>query len=201
MKKGTLYELEGLDGCGKDTQADLLVDNRGLIKTRLPVYHNTTGKILRQWIDDGKKGISEELFQSMMIANYIEHFQDFVIPELEKGNDVVVTRGIPSMLAYSGYFGANMQYIYKLAEAFELLVKDLDYKSILIDIPVEESLRRINKRDAETDQKKEDVFENNDVLSHVHSAYDHMTWDLRVDGVRTIGEIQEDILSTIDNEL
>jgi thymidylate kinase len=47
-----------------------------------------------------KKDISEEVFQMTMAANYIETLQKEIIPRIDAGQDVVMTRFLPSTLAY-----------------------------------------------------------------------------------------------------
>jgi dTMP kinase len=101
---GKLVVIEGIDGSGKDTQADLLVSQFGYEKTRLPFYDNDSGALLRKYIDSGKIGISEERFQAAMTLNYIEHYDTHIKPLLDMGKNVVMTRYVPSMYAYAKSF-------------------------------------------------------------------------------------------------
>lgn len=173
IRPGKLVVLEGLDGSGKDTQADLLVERCGYIKTRLPMKSSETGKILYKHIENGKKKISEEYFQALMLANYIEHFDNVIKPALDQGKNIVMTRYTPSMVAYADSFGADIEYIDHLVNATEELI-DRRYQvhKILLKIPLEVSMNRIDIRAKTTKQKREEVFENHKTLMHVADVYD-----------------------------
>lgn len=169
---GKLVVIEGIDGSGKDTQADLLVSNYWYNKTRLPIYEYETGKIIRRHIDNNKQDCTEEEFQSLMLCNYLEHYNKFIRPNLEAGNNIVMTRYTPSMIAYSKSFWIDQVFARWLLLCLERYIDDnIQIHKILLDLPVEISLERISKRDKETSQKTETIFENEKTLSEVSRTY------------------------------
>lgn len=200
-KHGQLVILEGLDACGKDTQADLLVERLGYIKTRLPEYSYESGKLLRKMIDDGKVGTSEETFQTLMLANYVEHFQKVILPLLESGKNVVMTRAWGSMLAYSRAFGGSRGYIEDIVRSFKsniLAGRHMYITELYIKIPVDVSMERIRRRDEQTDQKQEVVFENDSVLTAVKEAMDEDNYEEDiVSGTGSVEEVYKNILEKI----
>jgi len=172
---GKLAVVEAIDGGGKDTVIDRLVEEEGFIKARLPVYDTPTGQLLRNWIDTGKEDVSEDVFQAVMVANYIEAFERDVLPALREGKNVAMSRFAWSMSAYSSQFDASPEFIYDLRKAVEHYLDEAGVLSEIfyLRIPVATSLERIAIRDAETDQKREDVFENKETLTAVHSSYEN----------------------------
>lgn len=199
MKKWILVVLEAIDWGGKDTQADLLVSRYGFVKTRLPLYEHETWPILKRHISESKENCPSELyFQLIMSANYIDHLHKVIKPLIESWKNVVMTRFSESMRAYSSAFTGSIDPSIKEISR----VMDWEYwkvcgnvKQIHIQIPLSVSMDRIALRDKNSDQKKEDVFENSKILSVVKSYYDTRSqWSFETNGWRKIEEIHEDIV-------
>lgn len=193
---GKLVVIEGIDGSGKDTQADLLVEKYGYIKTRLPFYENQSGKILREMVDSQKTWVSEERFQAAMVLNYLEHFDTFMRPLLEQGKKIVMTRYMHSMHAYAMSFGINDTVLEGLTMALMGHINyRTDIKIIYLDIPVWLSLSRIELRDKNSDQKQEKIFENQELLEKVASHYEDIltSFSFVVDGHDSIENIHNKI--------
>lgn len=192
---GKLAVVEAIDGGGKDTVIDRLVEEQGFVKARLPVYDTPTGQLLREWIDNGKEGVSEDVFQAVMTANYIEAFERDVLPALREGKNVAMSRFTWSMSAYSDQFNASPKFVYELRKASEHYLDEAGVLSevFYLRIPVSTSLERIAIRDSETDQKREDVFENEEVLKAVHSSYENEVKapGCEIDGRGTKDEVYE----------
>jgi thymidylate kinase len=76
------------------------------------------------------------------------------------------------MVAYASSFGADPIFIQCLVAAAQELIdnKYMVYK-VLLDIPMEVAMKRITKRDLDSDQKKQELFENDKTLLHVNSIY------------------------------
>lgn len=199
MKQGKLIVLEGLDGCGKDTQADILVQQHRAVKCRLPDYTVFWGQEIYNHIHKTKKkGISEEEFQMLMAQNYIYTLREKIMPAIKQGKNVVLTRFTPSMIAYSRAFSDNYDFFAKVAEGIEEIFNDAidDITVFYLKIPLEKSLQRIEDRDRSGDQAKVEVFENKEILEKVFTWYEVQEWFINyiIDGTLWIYEIQEKIL-------
>ena len=93
--------FEGLDGCGKTTQAKLLAEQLNGIYTREPSDH-PIGKLIRQYLSCQDIGISPETFQLMFAADRGEHLANEIIPNIKQGKNVVIDRYFFSSIALGG---------------------------------------------------------------------------------------------------
>jgi dTMP kinase len=106
--KGLLITFEGVEGCGKSTQAQLLFDSlrdRGykVFITREP-GGTAVGKKIRELVlnkeFDGMANVTE-LF--LYLADRAQHVQTVIRPHLADGGIVVCDRFADSTLVYQGY--------------------------------------------------------------------------------------------------
>lgn len=197
-KQGRLAIVDGIDGSGKTTQAELLETRIGFKEFHLPDYSSPTGKMIQKAIANNKKGISEEYFQSLMVANYVDLFDNKIRPLLDQGQNVVVSRAWDSMIAYSKSFGVSSRFIEGLVDGFKGYLGDnnVDYRVINIDIPVEVAMERISKRKG----KKETIFENYQTLTDVRKSLKG-TIDNQVDGTQPIESVYAEVVAyTLGNE-
>jgi dTMP kinase len=119
VMKGVFICVEGLDGCGKTTQAKLLVEK--LTKSHNAVYtaEPSSGKIgtfIRKGVlYSGKRSscIAEAL---LFAADRVEHVENEILPSLRQGRLVVSDRYIYSSLAYQGAAGLSLDWIQKINE-------------------------------------------------------------------------------------
>jgi dTMP kinase len=140
--RGRLLALEGIDGCGKSTQARALADALGARLTREP-GGTALGATLRQILlapDAPEVSLRAEAL--LMAADRAEHVAEVLEPALASGEWVVSDRFSGSTLAYQGY-GRGLE-IPELTELVRWatggLVADL---SILVDCPVEVAATRL----------------------------------------------------------
>ncbi len=107
LKRGILISIEGIDGSGKSTLAKNLLqklvhNNYPTIITREP-GGTTLGKQLRQIVQKKIVAISDKAEFLLFAADRAQHFQDLVLPHLEKNYIVISDRMADSSLAYQGY--------------------------------------------------------------------------------------------------
>jgi len=96
-----LIAFEGVDGCGKTTQASRLAERLGAVLTREP-GGTAVGEQLRALLIDPAAGIAPRAEALLMAAARAQHVADVVAPALAAGRDVVVDRYAHSSLAYQG---------------------------------------------------------------------------------------------------
>ncbi|HEY4410842.1 MAG TPA: dTMP kinase [Acidimicrobiia bacterium] len=112
--------LEGGDGCGKSTQAAVLVARlrelgREVVATREPGATGV-GKAIRTLVLDA--GDLDPRTEALLIAaDRAEHVAEVIRPALERGAVVVSDRHVPSSLAYQGVArGLGVDDIARLSE-------------------------------------------------------------------------------------
>jgi len=101
MRKGTWIAFEGLDGCGKSTQASILAQKLGATLTHEP-GNSDVGKKIRDVLlhHQGPMGGRTEVL--LFAADRSEHVERVVRPVLEAGGIVVSDRSVWSSVMYQG---------------------------------------------------------------------------------------------------
>lgn len=157
---GMFIVLEGIDGAGKSTQARLLAkwfEKRGyeVVLTKEPT-DTPFGKLIRKLVlIGGKEGIidgariSHEAEALLFAADRAEHVHKLIKPALEQGKVVISDRYFYSSLAYQWARGLDLEWLVDLNRF--AVRPDL---VILLDLPVRESMNRINGRKLKTEFDK-----------------------------------------------
>ncbi len=134
-RRGRLIALEGIDGCGKSTQARLLSDRLGALLTFEPGATRLGGALRRLLLDTDQPAVGERAEALLMAADRAQHVTEVVMPALDAGNWVVTDRFSASTLAYQGYGrGLDRPELDRLIQwASAGVIPDL---TVLIDVPV-----------------------------------------------------------------
>jgi dTMP kinase len=148
-QRGCFVALEGGEGAGKSTQAELLATalrERGheVLVTREP-GNTAVGARLRQLLLDPAVELTDEAEALLYAADRAEHVARVVRPALERGDVVVTDRYVDSSIAYQGYGrGLGPDAIGHLSQwATAGLLPDL---TVLLDLPVDEGMARARAR-------------------------------------------------------
>ena len=109
MKKPLYIIIEGNEGCGKDIHCDLITKwleslGRSVKRTKEPGGTPESEKIRKILLSKKNKLSDYEEFFLFQAARR-ENYEKIVKPCLEKGIDVVKSRGWPSTIAYQGFAG------------------------------------------------------------------------------------------------
>lgn len=160
-KKGAFICIEGLDGCGKTTQAKLLV--KKLRKSHNAVYtaEPSRGKIgtyIRECCLYGEKRLSTVVEALLFAADRIEHVENEVLPALNQGKLVISDRYVYSSLAYQGAAGLSVEWIEKVNE--HALPPDF---AVFIDVEPKIVMSRLKPQKSvmenlETQQKVREIY-------------------------------------------
>lgn len=161
---GKFIVIEGQGFTGKTTQAHLLVEKlkeAGIeaISVRHPGGTENAEKYRQQLLEKKEAGILTPDEELELILKALHHLVDFLIlPALQKGTWVVLTRFIASTIVYQGYQeGLDKDFIRVQAEkASQHLKPDL---SVLIDLPEDE----IMKRQSEARDNEIHAYNNSDI--------------------------------------
>ena len=144
--KGLFISFEGIDGCGKSTQAQLLMDKLdkdGVIAVLVREPGGSTiseeiRKILLKTRSDTMSARAEAL---LMTASRAQLTKDTILPALKEGTCVIADRYQDSTLAYQGGGrGLDIAYLIQL-NTFATYSLDPDL-TFYIDISSEEGLKR-----------------------------------------------------------
>ncbi len=148
MQKGLFITFEGVDGCGKTTQIELLAEYLSLqgketLITREPGARGL-GEKLREILLNYPGEVSPNCESFLFLADRAQHIDCIIKPALEAGKIVLCDRHTDSTLAYQGYGrGIELEKINYLNEiAVSGLKPDL---TIVFDIDVETSQNRVGK--------------------------------------------------------
>ena len=200
--KGVFITFEGIEGAGKSTQAKKLYDyliekGKNVILTREPGGTKTGEKIR-----DILLSPTDELFPPIAEVFLYEadrsfHIHNKIIPYLKRKYTVICDRFTDSTLAYQGYArGLDLELIKSLNEiATEGLKPDITF---LIDIPVEEGLKRIKEK------RGFDRIENEDLEFHTRLrngflkiAEEEKDRIVVIDGMRDVDSVFNEIISVL----
>lgn len=202
--KGVFITFEGLDGCGKSTQMELLADGlreRGyvVLLTREP-GGTPVGEAIRDLLLDPRHHGMSARAEALLYAAARAHLVEQVIrPALDDGQVVLCDRYLDSSLAYQGYGrGLGTDDIVTLnVWATECLFPDL---TLLLDL--DDSLRSArlatvpDRLEAEDDEFHRRVAEGYRTLATLHPHRIR-----RVNARGTESEVQARVRAVIEEEL
>ncbi len=104
---GLFITLEGIDGCGKSTQIEMLADalsRRGVepVVTREP-GGTLMGERIRKLLSEAGNSMSAETELLLIVAARAQHVRELIGPALEAGRVVISDRYTDSSVAFQGY--------------------------------------------------------------------------------------------------
>jgi dTMP kinase len=160
-QKGVFLCVEGLDGCGKTTQAKLLVAKLGKSHNAIYTAEPSCGKIgtfIRENCLYGKRRLSSAVEALLFAADRADHVEHEILPALNDGKVVVCDRYVYSSLAYQGATGLSLDWIERI-NAHALLP---DF-AIFLDVNPETAMQRLKPKrsvmeNLETQQKVREIY-------------------------------------------
>jgi dTMP kinase len=141
-RRGRLIALEGIDGCGKSTQAALLADH---LKARLTFEPGATplGAALRELLlNPALPDVEARAEALLMAADRAQHTAEVIDPLLAAGISVVTDRFTASTLAYQG-FGRRLDLTALVALNGWATAGTSPDVNVLIDVPLEVARSRM----------------------------------------------------------
>jgi len=224
MSRGKLIVIEGIDGAGKQTQADLLArafDQRGipLVRFGFPRYKSSFGRLIARFLNGefGPLSAVDAHFSALLYAG--DRFE--AKPELEgalnSGRVIVMDRYIASNLAHqAGRVPAERRadFIAWLRQLeygiYGLPAEDL---VIYLRVPAQEGHRLVGLKSARSYTEKQRDLQESDLL-HLNEAarvYDQLAqapnwvtidcFNSKLGSHRTPEEIHRDVIEAIDSRV
>jgi len=162
VRRGRFITLEGPEGAGKSTVARALkagLESRGIqvVLTREPGGTPLAEKLRAVLLQKGDEPITAQAETLLMFAARAQHVANLIRPALESGHWVLCDRFTDASYAYQGAGrGVPVALIDALANAVH---GDLwPDRTLLLDLPVADGLRRVRERNAGTDRfEQEDL--------------------------------------------
>jgi len=164
MKKGKFIVIEGIGGCGKDTQVDLISEHFRKLKLDFVVTREHTrdtppGVLIERIIKKDEAQIDPLALQILFSCDRRNHYMKVIKKALDDGKIVVGNRYYPTTVAYS-------------QKAWRKLILDLNQSIvprpdlvIIIDTNPEIAAERVvNRGDA-------DIFDKSESLKQCRKGY------------------------------
>jgi len=203
--------FEGIEGCGKTTQIGHLTSylegtRRSFLLTREPGGTELGEKIRQILLSSENAGIEPMAELFLYAAARVQHFRQVIHPAFKEGKIVLCDRYADATLAYQGFGrGLDPNWIEEIhARSVENAKPDLTF---LLDLPVEEGLRRAWKR-IEGNPIKEDRFEKEAVDFHQRVREGYLTLARKeprriivLDGMKNEQSLHREIVSHLSSRL
>lgn len=164
MKKGSYISVDGMDGSGKSTLVDYLVNalqEYDVVKFG-SLTTNPVSKSIRDIVCNVDTNIHPEAETLLLCAAHVENYHNSILPLINSGKNVIADRSILSTYAYQGharYMRHQEEYNLDVLHS----ISDKFYPEVIIVITGDptDCLNRCAKR------SKLDRFESNDFAYHV----------------------------------
>jgi len=205
MKKSLFITFEGIEGCGKSTQARMLKgflikEGKRVFLTREPGGPKISEEIREILLSVDNKEMLPQTEVLLYMASRSQHTGEWIIPELEKGKVVISDRYYDSTFAYQG---AARKINGKLIDTIRRyatfgLVPDITF---LVDLPEEIGLSRILAKDADRLEQESIEFHKRVRDGFLDLADKEPDRFFVLDGKKNIDEIHHEVIVIIKKEL
>jgi len=212
LGEGVLITFEGIEGCGKSTQAVLLREflegeAREVVTTREPGGTGLGERVRDILLQSGALDISPLAELLLYAACRAQIIEEVIRPALTAGSVVICDRFADSTVAYQGY-GRQLGPESVSAINGQVIGDITPALTLLLDCDPEMGLDRAWKRIKEMGGAQEDRFER-EALDFHRSVRDGYLEIARrepervkvIDGSRTVDEIHEEIVGIVGKYL
>ncbi len=190
-ERGRLIAFEGIDGCGKTTQAHLLAAALGprIVITSEPGATALGARLRSLLLDPQFPSPTMRAEALLMAADRAQHVAEVVGPALDDGRWVVTDRFSGSTLAYQGY-GRQLD-VGELALLVSWATGGIEADlNVLVDVPLKLSRARVRSRDdGDRLEQSEEDFHDRVRRGYLTLAQaDEQRWVV-IDGVGSVSEV------------
>ena len=199
MNRGLFITFEGVDGCGKSTQIELLSkylkeNNFEVVITREPGGKGL-GEKLREILLNYDGEVSDRCESFLFLADRAQNIDTIVNPAVNSGKIVLCDRHTDSTVAYQGYGrGLDIDTINHLNNlATNNKKPDLTF---IFDIDTETSMKRVGKNQDRMESAGIE-FQNRVRKGYLELAQIESERVKVIDATKTIEEIHEEVLEII----
>ncbi len=203
MSKGLFITFEGVDGCGKTTQMNLLAkylknDGHDVIITREPGAKGL-GEKIREILLHYDVEVSSRAESFLFLADRAQHIDKIVNPAVEEGKIVLCDRHTDSTIAYQGYGrGVDIAQLTMLNNlATGQRKPDITF---VFDIDIETSMSRVGKEKDRMESAGIEFFEKVR-KGYLEIAKQEPSRVKVINSTRSIEEISKEVLGYINSVL
>ncbi len=197
LSKGFVVAIEGIDGAGKTTQAQMLLtylQNKGMpaILSKEPT-NSIYGEKIRK-LAQGDRGTTDPFEEyKFFVEDRKIHVKKIIQPALDEKKIVILDRYYISTMAYQGVRGLDPVAIKAENEAFCPIPEVV----FLITVPPPEGIGRIRNGRKEIPN----AFEHRENLEKVAARFNSMTYAFmeQIDGTHRSDQVHQQIISKIDS--
>lgn len=181
--------FEGVEGCGKSTQATRVADRLGAVLTR-ETGGTDIGRQLRQVLHDPANTHLDPVAEALMIAaDRAQHRSEVVQPALAAGRRVVSDRSVWSSLAYQG-FGRGLPLATVRAVNDWALQGCWPHLVVLLDIDADVATERLRERQLDRFEQEDSAFFERVTHGFRSLAADHTDSWIVIDGTMSADEVE-----------
>jgi len=198
--RGRLIALEGIDGCGKSTQAARLARALGALATHEPGATELGRALRRLVLDPDRPGPVPRAEALLMAADRAQHVEEVVAPALAEGRWVVTDRFSGSTLAYQGWGRGLATDPLRQVVGWAAGGVEADL-SVLVDVPVEVARQRIGAAAPDRLERLDPDFHERVRHGFVALARADPTHWLVVDGTAGADEVAAEIAAEVARRL
>ena len=200
--KNIFISFEGIDGCGKSTQVDLLINklnelNIPSLLVREPGGSKIAEDIRSILLDNANSLMSNETEALLMTASRAQLTREVIVPKLNEGYVVIADRFQDSTIAYQGGGrGLDISFL-KILNLFATnnLIPNLTF---YIDISANEGLKRTAMNEFDRIENAGENFQVNVRNEYLKLVKMEPQRVFLVDGSKTINDIHKEIWSKIE---
>jgi dTMP kinase len=206
---GLFITLEGGEGCGKSTQIALLkarleADGHSVLQTREP-GGTALGESIRNLLqhDASGHGMAAEAELLLFAAARAQHVRACIAPALADGRVVICDRFMDSTTVYQGVARSVDARQVEFINHFAVGATRPDL-TILIDLPAEVSLARIQERgDRQLDRMEREAIEFYQAVrrGYLDLATEESGRFILLDGAQTIETLENKIWEAVQKRL
>lgn len=197
---GLFISFEGLDGCGKTTQINLLMKklkaaNKKPILFREPGY-TKVGEAIRQIVLHEDFDIGDRTELLLYLTSRAQVTDEVIIPALKAGKILIADRYADSSVAYQGFgreLGAEI-----VDEMNNFAIKNVyPDMTIFLDVPPSEVVKRLGNKKLDRLEREKEAF-----FRRVHDGYrwlekKHKGRFIRFDGLKPAEIIHDEIMTIL----
>jgi dTMP kinase len=202
--KTIFVTFEGIEGCGKTTQANLLKDNLtavgiDVVLTREPGGSPISEKIREILLDTNNFVMTPETELLLFSAARHQHTYELINWNLQNGTNVICDRYMDSTLAYQGMArNLDIDFVKRLNEfATSGLKPDITF---ILDIETEMSFYRMLQREKDRVELESLNFHRAVRKAFLKIAKSDKRYIL-LDGTRTIVDLQKEIYDIVKQKI
>jgi len=207
MKKypGYFITFEGIEGCGKSTQAVLLsnaLKEKGcdVLLTREPGGPIISEAIRKILLDPENYEMLPETEMLLYMASRSQHTGQWIIPALNEGKVVISDRYYDSTIAYQGAARELNYSIIEIITRFATFNTDPDM-TFLVDVPVEVGMKRIQSRKLDRLEMENFEFHKKVRDQYLYIASKHNSRYNVINGDDLVTTIHENIMAAVSSML